>query len=156
MFTGESMADRYRHPQRLVHLAVCVTFGAGLWFMPLSSLAAKKAVVELPDSKNRVIEVNDQGVAPKELRISSDDVMVFLLNDTSNSLVTFEIDYGKADVHCSNANVKNFPDGKARSIKPLGPRDFTATCFHEKGSYPIKILGLNGKKDPYFATVVLE
>ena len=136
---------------------VMVSVIAGLILLaPQRSFAAQKPVVDLPDSKNRVIEVNDNGIAPKELHISSDDVMVFLLNDTSNSLLTFEIDYGKADVHCSNENVQNLPDGKARTIKPMGPRDFTSTCFHEKGRYPVKFVGVKGKREPYFATVVLE
>ena len=121
-----------------------------------TSFAASRYSLAQADSKNRVIQITDEGISTRELRLSNDDVMVFFLNDTSDSLVTFEIDYGKADVHCSNANVKNFPDGKARSVKPLGPRDFTATCFHEKGRYPVRFIGVKGRKEPFTATVILE
>jgi hypothetical protein len=98
-----------------------------------------------PESLNRTISITDAGVYPSSLRIANEDISVFILNDTSDSLISFEIDFGTTLMHCNNKNIKTSAEGKAWTIKPLGPRDFIATCFHEKGRYPLKFVGLKGK-----------
>ena len=105
---------------------------------------------------NRIIEVTDKGVIPQVLEINDQDLTVFLLNRSKESLITFEIDYGKREMHCSNDNIENLEGGKSRSVKPLAPRDFAATCFHDPGTYPIKFYGVAGAKEPITAKVVLK
>lgn len=107
-------------------------------------------------SESHVIQLSDQGLSPQVLNLTSNDLMVFLLNNSSDALVTFEIEYGKSEMHCSAANVKNVEGNKSRSINPLGPRDFVAVCFHDPGTYPIRFWGLKGSKQPLEAKIVLS
>ena len=133
-------------------------FSALLLFVTL--IVSPKAYALMPwrldPDDVRVIEVTESGVYPRELDISTKDLFVFLLNNSHDSLITFEVDYGKHDMHCVNDNIANSTDGKARSINPLSPRDFATPCFHEPGSYPIRFYGVGGKPEPVTATVVLK
>ena len=124
---------------------------------PLSAFAGNSETRDAmnPESLNRTISITDAGVMPQTLRIANEDISVFILNDTSDSLVSLEIDFGKTVVHCNNKNLKVTPDGKLTTVKPIGPRDFLATCFHEKGRYPLKFVGIKGR-GPISGEVILE
>jgi hypothetical protein len=135
-----------------IALSTGVLLLAALLSLPTQAFATDQE----SESLNRVIEVTEAGLVPSTLDITSKDLTVFLLNNTKTSLVSFEIDYGKQEIHCSNANIKNLPNGKARSVAPLSPRDFVATCFHEPGSYPIRFYGVGGKAAPLTATVTVR
>ena len=126
---------------------VYLAFVAGLLYLPCSVYAdqdsnAGQVLNIIPDSTNKIIKLTDKGLVPQELTMTLSDSVVFLLNDSSDSLATIEVDFGKKHMHCNGSNMRADSDGKARSTRPFGPRDFAATCFHEPGDFPYKVFGL--------------
>ncbi len=110
----------------------------------------------LPQSRNQVMKFTDKGVEPSALTLRPEDSIVFFLNKTSDSLVTMEIDYKEHITHCAGGILAVGKNGLLASTRPLEPGNFATTCFHEAGSYPVKIFGLNGKKDPEYATITVR
>ena len=115
----------------------------------ISSLAENKAakqapnsIISIPDSRNRIIKLTDKGIVPAQITMKQEDSIVFFVNDTSGSLTTLEIDFGKKPSHCGSGRLITTDDGKVRSVRPFGPNDFSSTCFHQKGDYPFKVYGL--------------
>jgi len=127
-------------------------------FISLLLFFVSPAVAFAADLKSlgNVILVSDNDVQPRHISLTSEELMVFILNKSRNNLVTFEVDFGKQEVHCSNDNVEAAGDGVLRSVVPIVPSDFTALCFHGVGSYPVKVYGINGKKDPINVIVELK
>lgn len=98
-------------------------------------------------SNNQIIKLSDQGIQPQSLTMKVSDSIVFLLNDTSDSLATVEIHFGEKHMHCAGSNVLAGPDGVSRSVRPFGPRDFASTCFHEPGDYRYTVYGLKARPE---------
>ena len=109
-----------------------------------------------PESKNQTMRLTDAGIFPETLTLRSEDSVVFLLNDTSDSLLNFELTFGDRIAHCSGGILRAQEHGKVRSTKPLEPRNFVTTCFHEKGRYPIVVYGLKNHPKGITANVVVE
>ena len=69
---------------------------------------------------------------------------------------TIEIDFKGKRAHCASSNMKFGKDGVLRSSQPIGPKDFAASCFPEKGIYEISAFGVNGSKTPVKGSIVVE
>ena len=83
-------------------------------------LSARFGVAESPSTlpteaaNSPIIEITDTEIKPRELILTTDDLVVFLLNSSKESLISFEIEFGKREMHCSNDNIENLPSGTAR------------------------------------------
>lgn len=95
-----------------------------------------------PESTNEVIKVSEAGLSPATLEMKREDGLVLFLNDSAESLVTLELDFGKHATHCASENLKVGDDGVIRSVAPIAPKDFATTCFHDPGTYSYTIFGL--------------
>ncbi|MBN8547674.1 MAG: hypothetical protein J0M12_00015 [Deltaproteobacteria bacterium] len=120
------------------------------------SSGAAQLVNTIPDSSNKLVKLTSSGVSPQILHMSLQDSIVFFLNDTKDSLTTLEIDFGTKHMHCNGSNMRADSDGKARSARPFGPRDFAATCFHEPGTFQYKVFGLNSNPSGVTGTIVVQ
>lgn len=100
----------------------------------------------IPTSQNQLIKLSDDGIEPPTLRMKLEDSIVFLLNESKDSLATVRIDYGGKTTHCASSNLTVTKNKEVQSKRPFGPHDFASVCFHEKGTYPVTIFGL--KKNP--------
>lgn len=112
--------------------------------------------LSLVESKNQLIVLSDNGVDQSNLRMRVADSALFLLNKTSDSLLTIEIDFGKKTTHCASTNLTIDDDNVIRSSKPFPPRDFASVCFHDPGQYPYKIYGLRGHPQGLSGTITVE
>ena len=101
---------------------------------------------QLPESQNQIINISDEGLRPAQLTMKKEDSIAFFLNDSNDALVTLAINFGALATHCSSGNLKIGDDGVIRSTKPVAPKDFASTCFHERGTYEYTVFGLS--KDP--------
>ena len=110
----------------------------------------------LEESKNQVIVLGDSGLTPKELHMKLEDSVVFFLNKSSSPGVNIEIDYGSKETHCASSNLVVADNGVVRSKRPIASRDFASVCFHDRGSYPLKVAGLRGKGSLIISTIVVE
>lgn len=109
-----------------------------------------------PASNNQIIKLTDSGIVPQKLTMRVDDSIVFLLNDSADSLTTLEIDFGGKQMHCNGSNVRAQDDGKVRSVRPFGPRDFASTCFHDRGTYSFTVYGLKPNPSGLTGTIYVE
>lgn len=125
-----------------------------LLFVPLMSFAADAP--QVTESRNKIIKLTDHGLEPKQLEMKPEDMVLFFLNDSTESLVTVEVDYGKKTMHCSGGNLKAGEDGVIRSVRPFGPKDFATVCFHDPGNYKIKVFGLKNNPKGIESTVLVE
>lgn len=101
----------------------------------------------VPESKNQIIRLTDDGLEPHELTMKREDSIIFFLNDTTDALATISVDFGKKTTHCATTNLKIGEDGVISSIKPMQRKEFASICVHDAGTYPLKVYGL--KKDPH-------
>ena len=113
-------------------------------------------VYVLPNSKNRIIELNDKGVSPAQLHLKKKEGVVFFLNNSTDDLATIEIDLSGNSVHCSSSNLEVTKSGKLRSVQPFGPKNFATLCFPQKGAYALKVYGLKPNPDGIAAQIVVE
>ncbi len=110
----------------------------------------------LPESKNQTMRLTDDGIEPSTLKLRPQDSVVFLLNDTTDSLLNFELNFGEHITHCNGGILRAQEHGRVASTKPLEPRNFVTTCFHEKGSYPIVVYGMKKHPKGLTATIIVE
>lgn len=121
-----------------------------------TSASAEAPTFSVPDSRNQIIKLTDEGISPSTLKMKVEDSMVFLLNDSKDALTTVEIEFKGKLTHCSSTNMTIAPNNKIVSARPFGPRDFAAACFHEKGSYPFKVYGLSKNSAGLAGTIIVE
>ncbi len=121
------------------------------------ALAEEVPMFEQPvESKNQVIVLADAGLRPKELHMKVEDSVVFFLNKSKSNAVNIEIDYGSKETHCATSNLVVGNKGVVKSKRPIGARDFASVCFHDRGTYPLKVSGLRGKGSIIQSTIVVE
>jgi len=115
-----------------------------LCYMPTSGLSADEQLPSftLPESQNQIIKISDVGLLPKTLEMKKEDGIVFFLNDSTDALITIDLDFGKSATHCSSENLEIGEDGVIRSVRPIAQKDFASACFHDAGTYPFTIYGL--------------
>ncbi len=117
---------------------------------------APNSTVEIADSRNQIIKLTDSGLVPSSLKIKKEDSIVFFLNDTDSSLTSLAIEFGNKSTHCGGGKLQTGKDGKVSSIRPFGPNDFTSTCFHETGEYPVKVYGLKANPKGIQSVIYVE
>lgn len=128
-------------PNNLFRLTAILT--AIYLVTPAEKLSAEPQpqTTTVADSKNQIVKLTDAGIEPETVSMKRDDVLLFLLNDSTDSLATVEIEFGKNTMHCGGGNLT--VDGtKIRSVRPFGPRDFATVCFHDPGTYDLRVYGL--------------
>jgi hypothetical protein len=99
--------------------------------------------------------ISEDGIEPKILSMKREDRVAFFVNNSLDSLLSIAVQFGKNSTHCASANLEiqdyGMDSGGAnassvvRSTKPISPKDFATTCFHEPGTYPYTIRGLTSK-----------
>lgn len=123
---------------------------------PLLAEEAQPLVTKIPDSKNQIIKLLDQGIEPASLHMKKEDSIVFFLNSSTDSLATIEVDYGDHTTHCASANLQVNKNGTVTSVRPIEPKNFASVCFHDSGKYPVKVFGLKSKPEGINAEIVVE
>lgn len=142
-----------RTPTRtLLFYRVMVCFGVVWVFASQTTYAETPLTVQF----NRLVKLTDRGLQPKALNMKLDESILFFLNDTTESLATIEIDFGKKPTHCASSNLKIDQDGVIRSSRPYGPKDFASVCFHDRGNYPFTIYGLKESPQGVRGSIVVE
>lgn len=121
-----------------------------------TSQAEQPEIGRVPDSQSQVIRLSDAGVAPLTLKMKRDDKVAFFLNDSSDSLVTLELSFGKHATHCASSNLQINDDGSITSVKPIAPKDFASSCFHEPGTYTFTVYGLKGSAEGIKGSIIIE
>ena len=112
--------------------------------------------ISLVESRNQMIVLTDKGIDAPNLQMRVADSALFVLNKTSDSLLTIEIAFGKKTTHCASTNLTIGDDGVIRSTKPFAPKDFASVCFHDPGQYPYKVYGLKGKADTISGVITVQ
>lgn len=119
--------------------------------------SAQTAHVHTTPHEGRIVKITDAGLEPSELIIDSNSEktdttsenlhsrVVFFLNDTTDSLITLDVETQGKKAHCASGNLKIQESGGVRSSTPIVPKDFASTCFHNVGSYPFSVYGLKGR-----------
>lgn len=90
----------------------------------------------------KILSISDNGLSSSEIEVSTASGSLFILNSTSDSLLTIVIEFGSKRGHCWSKNLE-FNSGKLRSTAPFGPEEFSLMCFPEEGAYPFTVFGLN-------------
>lgn len=121
-----------------------------------NSEAVQVNEASVPEAQNRLIKVTDKGIEPLNLVMKRDDSIAFFLNDTKDSLITVELDFKEHSIHCGGGNLQAAEAGKVRSVKPIGPKDFASTCFHDSGKYSYVIYGLGGNNSGVRGSITVE
>ena len=129
-----------------------------LWFLVVSSLALllsaapiRLGYCETERPLNQpLIRVTDTAIIPQNLSTRMDAGLVFILNDTSDSDISIEIEYGKHTRHCLGKTMESRKSKTGTAVigskRPLAPKDFESICFHNVGNYPLRIKRLkNGR-----------
>lgn len=109
-----------------------------------------------PPSQNQMIKITDKGLEPAAIEMRKEDRVVFFFNDSKESLVTLDLSFGAHATHCASENLRISEDGTVRSIKPIAPKDFATTCFHDPGSYPFSVSGVKGASNGFKGTIVVK
>jgi hypothetical protein len=112
-----------------------------LLYLPQQGIAENSAS-PLAESQNQVIKVTDKGLEPALLEMKKEDRIAFIINDSRESLLTLSLNFGSHAAHCASENLQINDDGSIRSVKPIAPKDFATTCFHDPGTYPYTVYGI--------------
>jgi len=138
----------------LLTLSIALTFCSLL--MAETKPATDSTYTNMPTSKKQILKLSDAGLEPQTLKMTTDDSIVFFLNDTNDSLTSLEVDFRGKTAHCASANMVAEEDGFVRSTKPFGPKDFATTCFHAPGTYAYTVYGLKQNPKGIKGTIVVE
>ena len=133
--------------------AVC----ALTFFCSISNVVFAHAEGDVIDAAvKEIVKVTPRGLEPATTTLHRLDASVFFVNTTQDSLVTFDIDFTGKKAHCASSNLKFTKEEHMKSVEPIGPKDFTITCFPEKGSYPVKAFGVLPGNKPLLGTIIVE
>ena len=142
-----------------VALGMCSLQLAGLTFaFPTRNAAAESQDdhAEVGNAEKKVVLISDQGFDPPVMKLKTLDGSVFFVNNTKDSLVTLNIDFGGKRAHCASGNLELSPQHQLVSKSPIAPKDFAFLCFPEKGKYAARAYGVKGKKDAVVGAVEVE
>ncbi len=106
-----------------------------------------------------VVEVLDSGLSPQTLEMQIRQGILFFYNNTKDSKIKFEIDYGKNAMVCYSSATPNLAfkeGGKLVSTRPVEPGNFASTCFPNVGTYSYRVFGVNGSKAPLEGKIVVS
>jgi hypothetical protein len=129
---------------------------SNICFAEVEKKQAANSTVEIMDSRNQIIKFTDKGIEPQALHMKKEDSIVFFLNDTKDSLTSLVVEFGDKVTHCGGAKMQTGDHGRVSSVRPFGPNDFTSTCFHEAGVYPIKVYGLKSNPKGIESKIYVE
>ncbi len=132
--------------RNLAALTACIFISLAFF-----SVASNAGAVTAEDAFRRaqggdvLIEVVDSGLTQPEYRMKVRQGMLFILNNSADSLLTFEFDFGNEGPSCYTSITPNmaFKDGgKLVSTRALEPGNFASTCLPNIGEFEFKIFGL--------------
>lgn len=106
--------------------------------------------------QGQMIEVTDTGLTPQTLSMSREDRVAFFMNNSLDSLITLDINFGTNSTHCASKNLEIREDGRVSSTLPVAPKDFATTCFHDAGHYPFTIKGIEGYPEGLQGAIVVD
>ena len=122
--------------------ALSITLTATLTIASFAYADQNSSSLSPSESNNKVITISDAGIEPKVLTMRKEDRIAFFLNNSSESLITLSVSFGKNATHCASENLKIEEDGAVRSTRPIPPKDFATTCFHDPGTYSYTVFGV--------------
>jgi hypothetical protein len=117
--------------------------------------ALAEVITQLPASQSQIIKITDKGIQPRNLSMQLQDSIVFILNDSYQSLATVEVDYHGKTTHCASANLSVEKDKKLRSKHPFGRYDFASMCFRERGVYPFVVYGVKQQPTGITGSIIM-
>lgn len=106
-----------------------------------------------------MIEINDEGLMPRDLTMSVRQGILFFYNSTKDSPLKLEIDFGKNALVCYSSATPNLAfqgEGKLMSTRPLEPGNFASTCFPNIGTYAYRVTGVRGQKVPLEGVITVR
>jgi hypothetical protein len=114
---------------------------------------------ELPPAtelQGQMVAITDTGLEPSTLSMSREERVAFFVNNSTDSLITLQVDFGSNTTHCASKNLEIRDNGTVVSSKPISPKDFATTCFHEAGKYPFTVRGVTGHPEGLKGTIVVD
>lgn len=103
-----------------------------------------------------MVVITDAGLEPSTLSMSREERVAFFVNNSRDSLVTLDVDFGSNTTHCASKNLEIREDGRVTSSKPVAPKDFATTCFHDAGRYPFTVKGVANHPAGLQGTIVVD
>ena len=79
-----------KHMKLYIYFSTLLLLGTTAWADPPA-----KHNLEFKESQKVILSVDDDGVSTTDLHLNSKDDSVFFLNQSSNSLLSLEINFGK-------------------------------------------------------------
>lgn len=138
---------------RTIHALLTSSFA--LLVYPASAQADNSQAATSP-MQNQMVKITDSGLEPSTIEMRKEDRIVFFVNDSKESLVTLNLTFGARATHCASENLRIGEDGSVQSVKPIPPKDFAATCFHDLGSYPFSVSGIQGSSKSFKGTIIVR
>jgi hypothetical protein len=131
---------------------------AVLFYMPTSGVSEGELaeLQQLPETLQRVISLSEQGISPSQITIKKEDRVAYFVNNTKNSDVDLEINFGAPQTPCSSENLAMGDDGVVRSTRPVSPNQFAGTCFRDRGTYNFTVFGLSENLDGVKGSIIVE
>lgn len=130
------------HP--LIVFCIALAFSATSGFCETTSGTNSDSIHKIEPTVNKIVKITDSGITPKTISIGKRGSLLFFYNETRNSLVNVEVDYGDRKVFCSTGKMMMGKDGVVRSKEPFSPRSFATVCFPDAGSYKLTAYGVAG------------
>jgi hypothetical protein len=127
--------------------------------MPTSGISEDPAdgvTSAIPESQSQIIKITEKGLEPTSIEMGTEDGVAFFLNDTTDSLVTVDVNANGVKTHCASANMKIGEDGSVRSSAPIAPKDFASTCFHKSGTYEFTVHGLKNNPEGIKGSIIVR
>lgn len=124
---------RFLFGKNYLFIALCTAISAGLNQQAHADQAA--------GPRNEILTVSQDGLVPSTITLARSASSLFLLNQTRDSLLTYEVDYGKKLAYCATGEAWMDKDGVLRSVRPIEPLAFRSFCLPQPGTYPIVVRG---------------
>lgn len=134
--------------QQPVTLRLLLTLLISLTALALAELTPTILLAESDDAAiaKKILSISDNGLSSNEIEVPTSSGSLFVLNSTSDSLLTIIIEFGDKRGHCWSRNLE-FTGGQLRSTAPFAPDEFSLMCFPQEGSYPFTVFGLNQRNN---------
>jgi hypothetical protein len=123
---------------------------------PGTSESSTGSIPTAQEVQAKMIVVSEAGLEPQTLKITKEDRVAFFLNNSREGLMTLDVKFGENTTHCASENLSIGDDGVVRSIKPVAPKDFATTCFHDAGTYPFTVRGVGSAQDGLNGVIIVE
>ena len=121
-----------------------------------NSEVAPETLPPATELQGQMVSITDSSLEPSTLSIRRQERVAFFVNNSKDSLITLQVDFGSNTTHCASKNLEIKENGTVVSSKPISPKDFATTCFHETGTYPFTVKGVSGHPDGLKGIIVVE